>query len=241
MRAAVLRPIAVSLAILAPALLALSGLGVRAGLWPYRIGLGMFGAALVVGLLAAAAAAIALALPGVRAGWGLRLTLALLAGATSALPPAEFVRRVKAVPSIHDITTDVESPPQFVAILKLRAGATNPPDYPGPHIGELQGIAYPQLRPLQLAAPPREVFARAAAASEGMGWEVVAKDPAAGRIEAVATTRWFGFKDDVVIRVAPAGTGSRVDLRSKSRVGRSDLGANAARIQEFLARLNSQP
>jgi uncharacterized protein (DUF1499 family) len=214
---------------------------VRAGLWPYGVGLGLVAAALVVGLAAAATAGIALALPRARAGWAPRLALALAVGLASAAPPLEFIRRAKAVPSIHDITTDVASPPQFVAILPLRTGAPNPPEYPGPHIGELQGIAYPQLQPLVLAVPPREAFARAAAAAEAMGWEVVAKDPGAGRIEAVATSRWFGFRDDVVIRVAPAGAGSRVDLRSKSRVGRSDLGANAARIRAFLSRLNSQP
>jgi uncharacterized protein (DUF1499 family) len=64
-----------------------------------------------------------------------------------------------------------------------------------------------------------------------------ALDESAGRIEAVVTTRWFGFQDDVAIRIAPAGTGSRVDMRSKSRVGRSDVGTNAQRIREFLGRM----
>jgi uncharacterized protein (DUF1499 family) len=233
------RRIALALAVLAAALLAVSGLGVRVGLWPFRIGLGLFSAALVVGLAAAGAAGIALAMPRLRAGWIPGLVVALLLGAASAAVPLEFLRRLKTVPLIHDITTDPERPPQFVAIVPLRAGAPNPHEYQGAHIGELQRIGYPDLRPLEIAAPPAQAFARAAALAQALGWEIVGTDESAGRIEAVATTRWFGFKDDVVIRVAPAGSGSRIDVRSKSRVGRGDVGANAKRIQEFLARLKN--
>jgi len=78
---------------------------------------------------------------------------------------------------------------------------------------------------------------RALAAARASGWAIVAADSAAGRIEATATTAWFGFKDDVVVRVAPEGTGSRVDVRSVSRVGKSDVGANARRIREYLERV----
>jgi uncharacterized protein (DUF1499 family) len=80
-------------------------------------------------------------------------------------------------------------------------------------------------------------FRRAADAARAMGWEMVAADSAAGRVEATATTRWFGFKDDVVVRVRPDGAGSRIDVRSVSRVGGSDVGANAARIRAYLARV----
>jgi hypothetical protein len=76
-------------------------------------------------------------------------------------------------------------------------------------------------------------FAKALAASRAMGWEIVAQDPANGRIEAVATTFWFGFKDDVTVQVR----GERVDIRSKSRVGRGDAGTNAQRIRAFRAEL----
>jgi uncharacterized protein (DUF1499 family) len=72
-----------------------------------------------------------------------------------------------------------------------------------------------------------------------MGWELVASDSAAGRIEATATTPWFGFKDDVVVRVRPDGSGSRIDVRSVSRVGKSDVGANAKRIRTYLADIAS--
>jgi uncharacterized protein (DUF1499 family) len=75
-------------------------------------------------------------------------------------------------------------------------------------------------------------------AARALDWEIVASDAPAGRIEATATTMWFGFKDDIVVRVRPeAGGGSRVDVRSVSRVGQSDVGANAKRIREFIRRL----
>ena len=143
------------------------------------------------------------------------------------------------VPPIHDITTDTEHPPQFVAVLPLRAAAMNPVEYGGPTIVAQQHAAFPDITPLTLAIPPGRAFDRALAAAQTMRWELVASDPAAGRIEATDTTFWFGFKDDVVIRVTPAPGGSRVDVRSLSRVGVGDIGANAARIRTYLKALNA--
>jgi uncharacterized protein (DUF1499 family) len=92
--------------------------------------------------------------------------------------------------------------------------------------------------PITLPVPPRQAFAKAVAAAEAMGWEVVGRDPAAGTIEAVDTTKWFGFKDDIAIRVTPTPEGgSRIDIRSKSRVGRGDVGTNARRIRAYAERL----
>ena len=71
-----------------------------------------------------------------------------------------------------------------------------------------------------------------------MGWNIVAKDPSQGRIEATDTTFWFGFTDDVVIRITPMGSGARLELRSVSRVGVSDVGTNAARIRSFVKQFN---
>jgi len=139
------------------------------------------------------------------------------------------------VPAIHDITTDTIQPPPFLAILPLRAGALNPVDYGGPEVAAKQQQAYPDIGPLLLNVPPARAFDRALAAAKAKGWDIVASDPAGGRIEATDTTFWFGFKDDVVVRVTPQPTGSRVDARSLSRVGGGDLGANAARIRTFLA------
>ena len=72
-----------------------------------------------------------------------------------------------------------------------------------------------------------------------MGWTIVAADDAAGRIEASDRSRWFGFTDDIVVRITPSGSGSRIDLRSSSRLGRSDFGVNAARIETYLAALRA--
>jgi len=220
--------IALTLSILAAALLVFSGLGVRAGVWPFRVGFGMFAGAMLAGMAAIGAAIIALAVPRLRRARSM-LIAALVLGAASAALPLENLRRVKTLPYINDITTDTEKPPQF----------SQPKPYP-PHFAELQQLGYPGLGPLQLALPPAQAFARALAATRAMGLEVATADEKAGRIEAVATTRWFGFQDDVVVRIAPLGAGSRIDVRSKSRVGRSDLGANAARIQEFLTRVGSE-
>ena len=93
--------------------------------------------------------------------------------------------------------------------------------------------------PLRFAAPPDRVFAAVEAAARALGWEIVAALPAEGRLEATATTAWFGFKDDVVVRVRAEGAGSRVDVRSLSRIGVGDLGTNAARVRAFLAQLRA--
>ena len=224
------RRIALALGILAVVLLVGSGLGVRAGLWPFRVGLGMLAAALVAGLAAAGMSAVALAVPRLRKGSLPILLFSLLLGVASAALLLEQVRRAKTLPYINDVTTDTETPPQF-----------SPPQPYETQFAELQRIGYPELRALELALPPAQAFARARAAAQARGWEIVAADEAAGRIEAVATTRWFGFKDDIVIRIRAAGGGSRIDMRSRSRVGRSDLGANAKRIQDFLTEVKTGP
>jgi uncharacterized protein (DUF1499 family) len=234
-----LRRLARALALCALALALLSGPGARLGLWHWRFGFSLFGAAIVLGLGAAVAGAAGLAIPRLRSRFGRSFMLSLLLGAAVAAVPLSFLLKVRGIPSIHDITTDAENPPRFVAVLPLRAGAANPPEYPGAHIFELQGIAYPEVQPLMLSAAPAQAFSRALAAARELGWEVVAAQEQEGRIEAVDSTFWFGFKDDVVIRVAPSGGGSRIDIRSKSRVGRSDVGANAKRIQEFLTAMKN--
>ena len=221
--------IALTLSLAAAALLVCSGPGVRAGLWPFRVGFGMFGGAMLAGLAAIGAATIVLAVPRLRRRARPILVVgALLVGAASAALPLDYLRRLKSVPYINDITTDTESPPQFVQ-----------PRLYQRHFAELQQIGYPGLRPLLLPVPPALAFARARAALQAMGLEVVAADENSGTIEAVATTRWFGFQDDLAVRIVPAGAGSRIDVRSKSRVGRSDVGANARRIQEFLTRVET--
>ena len=151
--------------------------------------------------------------------------------------PVAMKRTAAEVPPIHDITTDTDDPPAFVAIAPLRADAPNPAEYDRSQ-AEAQR-AYYGLAPALIERPYPDVFADARAALEAEGLRVVAAAPREGRLEAVATTRWFGFEDDVVMRLRDVhGRATIVDVRSKSRVGRSDLGANAARIEAILARID---
>ena len=150
--------------------------------------------------------------------------------------PVQMRQTASEVPPIHDITTDTDDPPAFVAILPLRADAPNPPEYDRAQT-EAQ-LGYYDLAPALIERPAPEVFEIARAALEAEGLRLVAAAPREGRLEAVATTRWFGFKDDVVVRVRDAhGIAAIVDVRSKSRMGRSDVGANAARIEAILTRI----
>ena len=148
-----------------------------------------------------------------------------------------WLRQGQVSPPIHDITTDTADPPEFVDILPLRADAPNPPEYAGSEVAEQQLAAYPEIEPLELDVSTAEAMALAESAARAMEWELVTVAPGEGRLEAVATTAWFGFKDDVVVRIVAAGDGSLVDVRSKSRLGLSDVGTNARRIRQFMAQL----
>ena len=111
--------------------------------------------------------------------------------------------------------------------------------YEGARVAEQQRLAYPDIQPLTLGLAPAAAFNRALDTAQRMGWTIVAADDAAGRIEASDRSRWFGFTDDIVIRIIPSASGSRIDLRSSSRVGRSDFGVNAARVERYLSALRA--
>lgn len=227
------------LALIAGLTLLLAGGGYRLGWWDFRPGLTIFRWAAYGGLAAAALSLLGgiVTRPG-SARRGLPLAvIGLIVGLVVMWIPWQWGRTVQRVPMIHDITTDMETPPVFVAILPLRAGAPNTAEYGGPEIAAQQRAGYPDLGPLTLQAPTAQAFTRALTVAREMGWEIVASEANEGRIEATATTFWFGFKDDVVIRVTPSGNGSRIDVRSVSRVGRSDVGTNAKRITDYLSRL----
>ena len=146
------------------------------------------------------------------------------------------------VPPIHDITTDTANPPAFVAIVPLRENAPNGYEYgvseawPAEKLGATTMAAYPDLKPIESDLSVADAVDRTEDALQTMGLEIVAVDKEAGLVEATATTFWFGFKDDMVVRIVGKGEGSRIDLRSMSRVGQSDVGANAARITDFVDR-----
>ncbi len=235
-----LRALAPLVAVVAFLLLVVAGPGTRMGLWHYRTGFLLLRWGAYLGIAGAGIGLVTLLWrPAGTPIW--RPLLAVGLGALAFIVPSRLAARAGRVPPIHDITTDTERPPEFVAVLPLRADAPNPSAYGGEEIAAQQRTAYPDLAPLRLEQPPGEVFGPALAAARAAGWEIVAADSAAGRIEATATTAWFGFKDDVVIRIEPEGAGSRVDVRSVSRVGRSDVGANAARIRAYLDRLRASP
>lgn len=227
----------VSLAVLSAIALLVAGPGVRLGLWPFPVGFQILKYAAFAGAGVAVVAFGALLVPRSRRGGAIRLTFAVLLGTMVFALPWWQVRQARAVPPIHDISTDTIDPPTFVAVLPLRQDARNSVEYGGEAIAEQQRRAYPDLQPLRLAMPPESAFEVALNSARSMGWEIVTAQPEQGRIEATATTLWFGFKDDVAIRVRADGNGSRVDVRSLSRVGQSDLGANARRIRAYLARL----
>jgi uncharacterized protein (DUF1499 family) len=222
-------------------LLALSGPGYRLGLWSLAVGLQrMLAWGAYAGVAGAAIGLVALWLnpPRANARAFMRAGTALLAGLLVAGIPYMWQRTAQRVPRIHDITTDTEDVPQFdkVTAVRTAAGAANGLDYT-PEIAAQQKQGYPDLAPLRLPVPPARAFDMARALVAARGWEVVSIDSASGQIEATDQTLWFGFKDDIVIRIRPDGDGSRVDVRSVSRVGRSDVGTNARRIREFLADL----
>jgi hypothetical protein len=151
--------------------------------------------------------------------------------------PVYHYAQARRVPPIHDITTDTEHPPAFIALAAARAAAPNGLAYEGAAVAAAQQQAYPDIVPYRSPLPPATLFAQAAMVARDAGWEIVAVEPQQGRIEATATSRLFGFKDDIVIRITPHEGGSQLDIRSMSRVGRSDVGVNAHRIRRFLTQL----
>jgi uncharacterized protein (DUF1499 family) len=177
--------------------------------------------------------------PGDRRRGSVAAFLAIVIGGAGAWVPLHWFLHAQQRPAISDITTDTAAPPPLVATAQLRRGAPNPPAYPKDNAA-LQRAAFPDIEPVLLAVPPAEAFKRVERVATALGWEIVARVPTEGRLEAVVTSPWFGFRDDVVVRIRPQGTGSRVDIRSKSRNGEADLGGNVDRVRGFLVRLKSE-
>jgi uncharacterized protein (DUF1499 family) len=195
--------------------------------------------------LAAAAMALALATlvptrPGDRRRGFVAALLALLIGLAAAWAPAGWLLDARAAPRINDISTDTAEPPAMVVTQQMRRGAPNPAAYPGNGAAAQQRAAYPDIQPILLALTPAEAFRRVDEVAMSMGWDIVARAPADGRIEAIDTSEWFGMTDDIVVRIRPEGTsGTRIDIRSKSRIGESDFGENARRIRTFRDKLKT--
>lgn len=233
--------VALGLAFVAVSMVALAGPGTRFGWWHFRQGFsvmrwgGWLGAASVVlAIVAALLSRRSRSRPGLVVA-----LIALFLGLAAYGLPWNWRRGARQVPPIHDITTDFADPPQLEQSAALRDSVEgmNPAAYEGDSIARLQRAAYPDVRPVMLAMPPQEAYGAAYETAREMGWEILDADPGRMTVEAVDRTPWFGFEDDVVIRVRPASGISRVDIRSVSRVGRSDLGANARRIRAYAERL----
>ena len=232
-----------------------SAAGIWLGFWDFRRGFSLLGTANQYGqwlawacLLLAAATLIASQLLKVKnAGKFVSLAAvgALVAWVAYLIPesfrPGEGVN----YPPIHDISTNRINPPEFVAIAPLRADAPNTLVYGASNnmtpeqLIEQTDEAYPDLVTQLYSESVNEVFEKALAAVDDLGWELVAQDASAGRIEATDTTFWFRFKDDVVIKIDQQGSETAVDVRSVSRVGTGDVGANAIRMRKLFALLEN--
>ncbi len=220
--------IAVATIVLA-VLVLLAGPLVKYGVLPWKAGLALF----ALGSLVAGVGGLVCAILLIWQRPPLRIAGAVT-GLIAAAIFAKIVLGAGAVPPIHDITTDTANPPQFVAITPaVRGEGSNSLVY-DPADAQQQTVAYPNVKPRIVDAAPAAVFDKALKVVTAKGFAVAVADAAAGRIEATATAGWWGFKDDVVIRLTPNGAGTRIDIRSVSRVGESDLGANAARIESLL-------
>ena len=227
-------------AVLAVLAAVLSGIGYRLDLWHFRTGIQM-----IKWSFYAAAAAVVLSLIGLALSRKSRpvvvmSVLGMVIGGIMIYIPFSWKQALDAYPYIHDITTDMDNPPQFMAVATLRGPGDHPVTYDGPEVAAQQKQAYPDLQPLVFDAGTDETFAAAKKVLDSMGMEIVAANEGDLHIEATYTTLLYGYKDDMVVRITETDDGTRVDVRSKSRVGRSDLGQNAKRVRSFLSRLKDE-
>ena len=229
------------LAVLSLVVLVLSILGNRMELVHFGIAVRGMAIAALVGVAAALLSAVGLVLTLVTSRRGARMAMAgLVISLLVAAPVVQAMLVGAKVPRIHDITTDLDNPPAFKAALPVRGEGANPLDRTEPaDLAEQQRAAYPDIVTLELNQHPGKVFEAALRAAKASGWEIISADPASGMIEAVATTPVMAFKDDVAIRITEMETGTAVDMRSVSRVGMSDLGANANRIRSYFHTLKN--
>ena len=224
-------------------LFALAPLGSRLGWWHY--GFGLYWLMPISGY--AAATGVILSVFTLALGWSqfhprgrVMLSVALVSGMALSYVPWQYHRIRSTLPPIHDITTDTENPPTFNAVLPARAAENaGGVAYDDPQLPQMQKNAYSDLAPIKTALPVAKAFEHALHVAGSMpGWTIVASDADAGRIEASQQSRWYRFTDDIVIRVACDEAGSRIDMRSASRQGRSDYGVNAARIRAYMGALS---
>lgn len=159
--------------------------------------------------------------------------------------PLVFVMWVRDYPLINDVTTDVANPPAFVAVANLRGPGDNRVAYRA-RLAEEQLIAYPDIKPMQIARPIEEAYALVVDAVKRLKMDIVREEPpdpeagTPGAIEAVDRTLILGLYEDIAIRVAGDGESARVDIRSASRFGRADMGNNAEGVRELIAEIQAR-
>ncbi len=214
---------------------------IRFGRIDYQPGLIALGAGLVIALVAVGMSFVAFIRiwQEGRRGLGSAIKGLVIAALVLAYPAVMAVRAVT-LPQINDVTTDTDDPPAFSrsrAALEARGGRV-PPDVP-PEAREMQRDAYVQIAPLTLDIGPEEAFALVQKAAGNLGWQVIEAVPPGGRVgtgrlEAVDRTFVLKMPDDITVRIRPRADGTRIDIRSASRFGSHDLGANAKRIRAFL-------
>jgi len=249
------------LTVLGPLVFIFAALGAKFGLWDWRFGLGFLTRevgpkVLMAGLVFALVSLIFAFVVKPRKGFVIGI-LGLIVPVAAFVNLQSVQKTVASLPFIHDITTDTQDVPQFGAVImseRAKVEGVNTADYVGKMaptrdaegnpgqklVSVLQTTAYPDIRPIVVGESKDVVFGRAEAIAEQMGWDVKVSDLEKGRIEATDTTFWYGFEDDVIIRLRNSeGGGTLVDVRSLSRIGGSDIGKNADRIREFLKKMKA--
>ena len=213
---------------------------VRSGLLEIKPAIATFAGALAIAgiaLLLALAALVVIWMEGL-AGMGAALAAMGISLALLAYPAYLGIRAYK-LPLIYDITTDPLDPPRYEALARVRPRDANPVAYAGLYAAEQQRRSYPDIGPLTVNASPQATYDAAYTVITKRKWRIVdARAPQAarreGRIEAVARTPIMGFRDDVIVRVRADADGTRIDIRSSSRYGSFDFGANAARMRSLM-------
>jgi uncharacterized protein (DUF1499 family) len=226
------------LALLVLAIFPIASLGSQTGLWDFRGAFSVIKIEPILGGITVISSVVLLIvlrrrqIPRYR-GFAWVSLIVVIVALTPLLIKA---REASQLPPIHDITTDTENPPAFFNAVNVRPEGSNSLTYGGAELAAQQRAAYPNVKPIVTALSPVQAFQRAKQVADELGWKIDRSDESAGTIEATETSFWFAFVDDIVIRIRPRpdGAGSRVDLRSISRVGMSDIGANAARIERFI-------
>lgn len=239
-----------AMALLVPLFYMIAALGTRWGWWSVKTGFGTLsrdiGPKLMICTLIVGVICLVFAVLSRHRRKGVFASaLAILVPVAGMVYGGKVKATAAKLPLIHDITTNTQDVPTFSqTVLDLRAQTdrVNTVDYVGKVdlrekalYSVLQTRAYPDIRPLVLSGSVEQVFGQALATAQQSGWDIHTEDAANGIIEATDTTFWYGFKDDVVIRIhAGEGGGTVLDMRSISRIGQSDLGANAKRIRKFM-------